>query len=186
MVCSNCKQDGHTKNKCPNTILLINNSQSIVLDGDILLKLTKLELICHEVANNLGKGFVEGVYQQALCLELQELGIKYISEESMPIIYKERPIGGGHNHRLDIILLDFLDFIFELKAAAKIVSINYWQLIRYMSYKKISYGAVVNFNQSEKNSLEVQFIVYHENDYWLYDISTQSGTKLLDFNYHKL
>jgi hypothetical protein len=80
------------------------------------------------------------------------------------------------------MLHNFLPFIFELKAEANpIKSKHHWQLVRYMDYKKIPYGAVVNFNQTEKGPLEIQFIVSHEGEYWLYQPDSLTGRRLIDF-----
>jgi GxxExxY protein len=125
---------------------------------------------------------VEAHYQQALCSELQEVSIRYVSEEAMPIIYKGRPLGGTCSARLDVMLLNFLPFIFELKAEPnQIKAKHHWQLVRYMTHKDIPFGAVVNFNQSERGPLEVQFIVRNEGTHWLYDPATQTGRPLVDF-----
>jgi GxxExxY protein len=188
MVCSNCKQEGHTKAKCQNPkyeppakTTLDNPDVPITLPEPIRVKLNRLSSLCIEVAAGLGKGQVEGVYQQALCFELQDAGIKYVSEETMPILYKGRPVGGGHSQRLDIVLSSYLPFIFELKATPKMTSANHWQLVRYMIYKGLNYGAVVNFNQSDKGPLEIQFIVYHEGNHYLYDYESQTGVRMVDF-----
>ena len=115
-------------------------------------------------------------------MELQEAGIRYVAEEVMPIMYKGRALGGTCNARLDIMLHSFLPFIFELKAVpSRIGSIHHWQLVRYMTHKKMPYGAVVNFNQSERGPLEVQFIVLDRGTHWLYDPTTQTGRPLVDF-----
>jgi GxxExxY protein len=190
--CSICKQEGHNKAKCPTVPqapAAANASAQggqgcvpIVLDPEISEKLAKLSALCVEVANGLGKGHVEAHYQQALCVELQEANIRYVAEEVMPIIYKGRPLGGTCNARLDVMLHSFLPFIFELKSVpSKIGSIHHWQLVRYMTHKDIPFGAVVNFNQSERGPLEVQFIVRQEGAHWLYDAATQTGRPLVDF-----
>jgi GxxExxY protein len=154
----------------------------IELPADIIEKLAKLSALCAEVAGGLGKGHVEAHYQQALCVELQEAGIRYVAEEVMPIMYKGRALGGTCNARLDIMLHSFLPFIFELKSVpSRIGSIHHWQLVRYMTHKKMPYGAVVNFNQSERGALEVQFIVLDRGTHWLYDPTTQTGRSLVDF-----
>ena len=41
----------------------------------------------------LGNGFQEVIYQRALEIELQETGLKFAREVSMPIYYKEKCIG---------------------------------------------------------------------------------------------
>ena len=190
MVCSNCKQEGHTKLKCKNPQYIsppasVQGDASVLIElpDEIKKKLSRLSSMCKEVAGELGKGHVEGVYQQALCLELQEAGILYVSEETMPILYKGRPVGGGHSQRLDISLLNFLPFIFELKAVSKPISPeHHWQVVRYMEYKKQTYGAVVNFNQSERGALEIQFIVKKDEVFYLYSPMSDSGSELSDFS----
>jgi len=155
----------------------------MALSDEIREKLAKLSSLCSEVARGLGKGYIEGVYQQALCSELQEAGIRHVMEETMPILYKGRPLGGTHSQRLDVMLLNYLPFIYELKAVSKpISSEHHWQLVRYMTYKSQPFGAVVNFNQSDKGSLEVQFIVLQGTQHFLYDPETQEGTPLIDYS----
>lgn len=190
--CSLCKQEGHSKAKCPTRPAhaaqaaqppLENPEVSILLDQEVIEKLDRLSELCVEVAVGLGKGHVEAHYQQALYMELQDAGIKYVAEEAMPIMYKGRALGGTCSTRLDVMLHSFLPFIFELKAEANpIKSKHHWQLVRYMDYKKQPYGAVVNFNQSEKDPLEIQFIVSHEGEYWLYNPDSLTGRKLVDFS----
>ena len=194
MVCSNCKQEGHTKLKCKNPQYVsppasVQGDASVLIElpDDVKKKLSRLSSMCREVAGELGKGHVEGVYQQALCFELQDAGIRYVSEETMPILYKGRPVGGGHSQRLDISLLNFLPFIFELKAVSKPISPeHHWQLVRYMEYKKQTYGAVVNFNQSERGALEFQFIVKKDEVFYLYSPMSDSGSELSDFSLVKV
>jgi GxxExxY protein len=179
--CSFCKQEGHRKSSCP-VAQEPQGEFSITLEPEVIEKLDRLVQLCVEVATGLGKGHVEAHYQQALYMELQDAGIKYVAEEAMPILYKGRPLGGTCSTRLDVMLHNFLPFIFELKAEANpIKSKHHWQLVRYMDYKKIPYGAVVNFNQTEKGPLEIQFIVSHEGEYWLYDPDSLTGRKLVDF-----
>lgn len=154
----------------------------IELPAEVMQKLARLSALCVEVAGGLGKGHVEAHYQQALCVELQEASIRYVAEEVMPIMYKGRPLGGTCNARLDVMLHNFLPFIFELKSVpSKICSVHHWQLVRYMMHKDVPYGAVVNFNQSERGPLEVQFIIQQEGTHWLYDPLTQTGRPLVDF-----
>jgi GxxExxY protein len=193
MVCSNCKQEGHTKKKCPLPKAekpakpqaygeAAGEPVAISLEAEVRDKLKRLVALCVEVGAGLGKGHVEAHYQQALCVELQEAGIRYVSEEVMPILYKGRPLGGTCNSRLDVMLHSFLPFIYELKAVSKICPEHHWQLVRYMAHKAVPYGAVVNFSQSERGPLEVQFIVLDGGKHWLYDVASQTGRPLVDFS----
>jgi GxxExxY protein len=135
-----------------------------------------------EVAS-LGKGLKEGHYQAALCHELQERNIKHITEEAMPIMYKGRPLGGNHSMRLDIMVFGNMPMIIELKAiSSSLGNEEYWQVLRYMDFKKVSLGAVVNYCQSEKaeKGLEIKFVVRISEQAFLYDYKTEETTLLDD------
>jgi len=138
-----------------------------------------------EVAS-LGKGLKEGHYQAALCHELQERNMRYSSEEAMPIMYKGRPLGGNHTMRLDIMVLSSMPIIIELKAiASSLGNEEYWQVLRYMDFKKVGFGVVVNYSQSEKGEkgLEIKFIVRICRHAFLYDYKTEEITALDDSSY---
>ena len=192
MVCSNCKQEGHRKTNCPclpKAVVMrpkmaeaAVEAAPIALAADVREKFSVLTGLCVAVGAELGKGHQEAHYQQGLCVELQMAGIRHVAEEVMPILYKGAPLGGTCNARLDVMLHSFLPFIFELKAEpTQIKSKQHWQLVRYMSHKAIPYGAVVNFNQSDRSPLEIQFIVKDRDSYWLYDPVTQAGRPLVDY-----
>lgn len=154
----------------------------INLDQEILKKFRFLARCCQEVAKELGKGHAEKVYQEALSLELQKHGIFHVMEQVLPITYKGVQIGGNHSVRLDVCLQEYLDFIYELKATATPMKQSHlWQLLRYLKLKQYEYGAVVNFNQSQTGKIEMQFVVFIENEYYLYNITSGEGTLLHDF-----
>ena len=136
----------------------------------------------NEVAS-LGKGMKEAHYQAALCHELQERNIKHTTEEAMPIMYKGRPLGGNHTMRLDIMVLSHTPVIIELKAiSSSLGNEEYWQVLRYMDYKKVSIGAVVNYCQSEKadKGLEIKFVLRMSSHAFLYDYKTEEMSLLDD------
>jgi GxxExxY protein len=165
MPCSLCSDTTHTKAKCPQNLTKISPLESledskvdIRLPLDIKKKLWFLAKCCQEVANELGKGHTEKVYQEALGIELSRNNIFFIMEQVLPILYKGHQIGGTHSIRLDICLQNYLDFIYELKATqTPVKQTELWQVLRYLKTKKYEYGAVVNFNQSQGGKLEVQF-----------------------------
>ncbi len=182
MVCSICFENGHNKKVCP-TLRTEGVGVPIDVPSELVEKMDFLASLCREVASGLGKGHVEGVYQQALCAELQENDVRYVSEETIPILYKGVPIGGGHSQRLDVVLTSYLPgFIFELKAVSSgIKPEHHCQVMRYMVYKQQAYGAVVNFSQSDRGQLEVQFVVERDDIYYLYNFATGYGTPMKDF-----
>ena len=64
-----------------------------------------------EVHRHLGPGFLESIYERALCYELQLQGIQFEKQVEILVPYKEISISG---QRLDLIIEKFL--ILELKA----------------------------------------------------------------------
>lgn len=136
--------------------------------------------MCIEVSR-LGKGLKEAHYHAALCQELQEKQIQYTCEEAMPVMYKGVPLGGGLSMRLDICLRTFLPAILELKAIKeKLGNEHYWQVLRYMDYKKLPLGVLINYSQSEKGQLDVKFVVRVEKSAFLYDHRTELMTPIDD------
>ena len=63
----------------------------------------------------LGTGYLESVYENAMCIELDELGIPYVRQKHLNVIYKERLIG---EFVADIVVDDKI--ILELKSVSKL------------------------------------------------------------------
>ena len=146
-----------------------------------LHKINDLIEMFKEVANTLKKGRTETVYQTAITVELQERGIQYTEEETMPIYYKGKYVG---QERLDIVLHTWLQVIIELKATStEIKSDNLWQVISYMRYKKYTKGVVVNYNQSPNKDLTYSVVLLQEDRPYIYDMETSSLTELTDYEY---
>ena len=191
MVCSICKQSGHRSTTCPEnpnrkpTVSIVNHLQGrripIVLTEEQLDKMNTLIGIVKEVANGLKKGRSECVYQKAIGHELQQLGIHYTEEETMPILYKGLYVG---QERLDIVLNSWLKIVLELKATTTdIKSEMIWQVVSYLRYKNYDLGLIVNFNQSPSKDINYSFVVLQEDIPYVYDPITGMGMPLLDYNY---
>jgi GxxExxY protein len=194
--CKNCREEGHYSSNCPQSIVttvmiptetsteeveeeVVTELVHIPIEETIIEKFKTLIEMFTTVSRTLRKGFNECVYELAVCAELQERHIRHSSQEVIPIMYKDHYVG---NNRLDIILLDWLPCIIELKATAgSIKTEEKWQVVRYMDRKNVQYGVVANFNQSVKGRLYVSFIVNHDGHYYQYDIETGLGKKMVDF-----
>lgn len=95
-----------------------------------------------EVHRSLGPGFLESVYEEALAVELELLGISCERQKPIPVTYKSHPIG---EHRLDFLVDSRL--IVELKAVEKFLPIHRAQLISYLKAADLPLGLLINFNE---------------------------------------
>ncbi len=111
-------------------------------DLGTLNKITEKIIGCAiEVHRNLGPGLLESIYEEALCVELDENRIKYQRQLSVPIIYKQRSLG---EHRLDLLIED--EIIVEMKAVYKIEPVFEAQLLSYLKMTGKKLGLLINFN----------------------------------------
>lgn len=94
-----------------------------------------------EVHRALGPGFLEKVYQRALSVELEHLGISHRIESPVNILYRGVDVGEG---RADILVMDHL--IIELKTVEAIKDIHRAQVISYLKATRLRLGLLMNFN----------------------------------------
>ncbi|WP_202976770.1 GxxExxY protein [Candidatus Oscillochloris fontis] len=93
------------------------------------------------VHRELGHGFLESVYQEALEIELTKQGIPFLREVSIPIYYKETLL--KTTYRPDFICFDAV--IVELKAIDTLSSKEEAQLLNYLKATKKQRGLLLNF-----------------------------------------
>lgn len=94
-----------------------------------------------EVHRVLGPGFLESVYEAALCAELEERGIPYARQAVVEVSYKGRPVGES---RLDLLIDHRL--ILELKATDALAPIHVAQVLSYLRATNLHLGLLINFN----------------------------------------
>ena len=102
-----------------------------------------------EVYNDLGPGFLEAVYQEALEIELKDRGIPFEREKLIHIYYKGVPI--KTLYQADFVCYDNL--IVELKTVDQILDIHRAQIIHYLKATNIKKGILINF---KSNSLQYE------------------------------
>ena len=111
-----------------------------------------------EVHRNLGPGFLEGVYEEALCLELMDKKISFERQKEIGVVYKGRSIG---KQRIDLMIERVL--IVELKAIDALAEIHKAQVISYLKATSLPPGLLINFNVPIlKNG--IQRVVFTNND----------------------
>jgi GxxExxY protein len=103
------------------------------------------------VHKELGPGFLENIYEEALKLELTKAKIHYESQKEIKIKYRETEIG---THRLDMIVEN--QIIIELKATRELSAVHFAQLRSYLKATGLKVGLLLNF---AKPALEIKRIV---------------------------
>lgn len=97
-----------------------------------------------EVHKELGPGFLEAVYQEALGIELGAKKIPFKKEVELPISYKGALL--STSYRADFICHD--DIIVELKAIAALSGKEESQIINYLKATGLKIGLLLNFGSS--------------------------------------
>lgn len=100
-----------------------------------------------EVHRELGPGFLEGVYQDALEIEFQLRGIPYVREKGIAVSYKEQPL--QHLYRADFICYDTV--LVETKALKQLSPADVSQILNYLKATGLKVSLLINFG---KPSLE--------------------------------
>ena len=96
-----------------------------------------------EVHSQLGLGFLEPVYQEALAEELALRGIPFAREVQVPVHYKGKLL--ACTYRADFICYDHI--IVELKALQELSGKEESQIINYLKAARHELGLVLNFGQ---------------------------------------
>ena len=97
----------------------------------------------YKVHNILGPGFLEKVYERALKLELDKLGIDVQQQGKLPVWYQGQSVG--------IFFPDlWIDkqLIIEIKAVQNLILEHETQLIHYLTATGVETGLLINFGSS--------------------------------------
>ena len=112
-----------------------------------MTKVEKEELIrkvihcAYVVRNNMGEGFLESVYQNALMIELNKCGIEARSEVPINVLYIDGSIIGSF--KADILVEECL--ILELKTVSDLTKAHEIQLVNYLKATRVDDGLLINF-----------------------------------------
>ena len=93
----------------------------------------------------LGPGLLESVYEEALCFELEQRGLKVERQKVVPIVYKGIVL--KTELRLDVLVED--QVIVELKSVAEMKDVFYKQTLTYCRLLDKRLGLLVNFNVND-------------------------------------
>ncbi|WP_107040421.1 GxxExxY protein [Brumimicrobium mesophilum] len=94
----------------------------------------------YDVYNELGHGFLEKVYQNALFIELKNRGFYVEAQKQIKVYYKNHQVG---EYYADLIIDEVV--VLELKATEVIIKEFEFQLINYLKATEIEVGLLLNF-----------------------------------------
>ena len=97
-----------------------------------------------KVYNTIGRGFLEAVYKDCLCIEFDKQKINYQKEKKFEIIYDGIKI--PHFYCTDFIVENKV--ILEIKAQNLIIEENVKQTINYLAVSKCNIGLLINFGDT--------------------------------------
>ena len=123
--------------------------------SDIILKEESYKIIgaCMEVHRELGFGFKEIIYKDALEIEFKSLEIPYQREKLYKVEYKGKIL--PRRYPADFVIYDSI--ILEVKAMPMIISNFVLQTRNYLKASGIRLGIIANFGESSFKSKRVVF-----------------------------
>mgnify|MGYP001749337677 FL=1 len=128
--------------------------QPDVITADQLI--TEIIECAKRIRRQLGPGFLEKVYKNAMVVELRKLKLNFETEKLIQVLYDGIVVG---EYRTDIIVDGKL--ILELKATQDLSIANEVQLVNYLTSTQIDDGLLINFG-SEKLQFKRKYRIYRK------------------------
>jgi len=97
-----------------------------------------------EVSNRLGVGFLEAVYENALCVELERQGIQFEQQMPVDVVYRDIIVGF---YVVDLLIEKKL--LVELKALTQLNRQHDAQVMNYLKATGVKVGLLLNFGTSK-------------------------------------
>ncbi|QUB55712.1 GxxExxY protein [Prevotella melaninogenica] len=128
--------------------------QPDIITADQLI--TEIIECAKRIRRQLGPGFLEKVYKNAMVVELRKLNLNFETEKLIQVLYDGIVVG---EYRTDIIVEGKL--ILELKATQDLSIANEVQLVNYLTSTQIDDGLLINFG-SEKLQFKRKYRIYRK------------------------
>ncbi|MFL9830249.1 GxxExxY protein [Flavobacterium sp. ARAG 55.4] len=98
--------------------------------------------VYYEVYNELGSGFLEKVYQNAMYFELIARGYKVEAQKQIKVYFKQQLVG---DYIADLLVENKV--IVELKACELLMNVHVAQTMNYLKATEIEVGLLLNFGE---------------------------------------
>jgi len=89
----------------------------------------------------LGPGLLEDAYETAMCIEMDDAGLRYERQKTISAYYKGRLLG---EYRMDLIVEDTV--VVEIKSVERPIPLFEAQLLNYLRQANKPVGLLINFN----------------------------------------
>ncbi len=106
--------------------------------------------IFYQVYNELGFGFLEAVYENAMAIALIEAGIKVVQQVPIPVYFRGRQVG---DYRCDLLVEDKV--ILEFKAVKAITAEHQAQALHYLRATEVEVALILNFGEKPEFKRQV-------------------------------
>ena len=117
------------------------------------IEITHLVIGCaYQVANALGSGFLEKVYENALAHEIRKRGLRVVQQHPITVRYDSVVVG---EFVADLLVEDWL--LVELKAVDRLADVHKAQCINYLRATELHICLLINFGSSQA---EIRRIVH--------------------------
>ena len=114
------------------------NPGTLLRDSEITESIIAAAITIHR---ELGPGFLESVYEQALAVEFAVRGIAFVRQHVIPLFYRDHQIG---EHRLDFVVEGKI--VVDLKAIEALENVHFAIVRSYLKAAGLSDGLLLNFS----------------------------------------
>ena len=102
----------------------------------------------------IGAGFTEGVYHDAMQIELTTEGLSWTREYAVSVLYRGQPT---RRQKLDLVIDGFI--VVEIKAVERLHPVHVAQILSYLRAARLPIGLLMNFNTPLLKSQLCRFVL---------------------------
>lgn len=113
------------------------------LSEDVERLMTRTIDCAMDIHRKLGPGYLESIYEKAMCIALEKAGLAFECEKAILVHYEGVAISG---QRVDLIVDERV--VVELKAVQRLDRIHYSQVVSYLRTMRLRAGLLINFHET--------------------------------------
>jgi len=117
----------------------------MLIDAAINITTSQIIGAAIELHRAPGPGLLESTYIECLKIEFDDRGLRYVSELSIPIVYKGVTLDSAY--RIDLIAEDRV--VVEVKSVVTVLPVHQAQLLTYLKLTACPLGLLINFNEAK-------------------------------------